>query len=124
MPDDKFFALGDLLSNVLVGLVAAWLCQMCFGAGWGMWTAMFLGMALGMLTSLFLFTPLSHYFGAMEIMVPTMQTGMWVGMVVSMRASMVPLLAVDALIYGVFIAVLVTLIMWLLNTQMQGMSHE
>ena len=77
-----FYLLGDAISCVLVAVVAALVCAFVFPASWPMpllmIVSMFLGMVIAFLMSIF--TGLIYFFGAMEIMVPTMLTGMFAGM--------------------------------------------
>ncbi len=91
MPDRLYFLLGDLLSNIVVGALAALVSALLVNPTWNMFVAMLLCMILGMLIAVvsgtFVFM---RYFGAMEVMVPIMLGGMIAGMVVGMRAAMLP----------------------------------
>ena len=89
MNDRLYFLLGDLFSNMLVGAIVASLCAWMVSTEWNMLVAMLVGMPLGMLLALVLgLVLLFRYFGANEVMVPTMLTGMFTGMLVCMIAAM------------------------------------
>lgn len=121
MPTNRYFALGDLLSNALCGLAAALLSLWCIDSGWMMFPAMVLGMLLGMIATMVLdFALLMRAFGAMEIMIPTMLSGMLAGMWVGMRAAMAPLTTLDASAYGVLSGIAVVALCWAANSALEG----
>lgn len=91
MSDRLYFLFGDVLSNVLVGTLAALVCVPVVSPEWNMFVAMVVCMPLGMLTAVVLGTFLIRWFGAMEVMVPTMLGGMTAGMVVGMACAMTPI---------------------------------
>jgi len=95
-----YFLFGDLLANVVAGVLVALLCCVVFGPSWNMFVAMFVGMGIGMFVSVFVALPMGAFFGAMEVMVPVMTTGMVAGMVVSMGAAMEPVTAGRAVWLG------------------------
>ena len=115
METRPYFVFGDLVSNVLAGIVTALSLSLMFGPGWNMWVAMIIGMVLGMLITLpiaFLFGAL---FGAMEIMLPVMTTGMVAGMVVSMSGAMADVGMMAAIEYGALSGLGVMVVTYLLN---------
>lgn len=77
-----YFLLGDLLACVLVAVVAACACAAIFSDAWPMVLLMPVSMVVGMFIGLLVavLAGLIYFFGAMEIMVPTMFTGMVAGM--------------------------------------------
>lgn len=90
MPDRLYFLLGDIISNLSVGAAAGIVSVLFVSTEWNMIIGMLVGMACGMLVALVL-GPLvfMRYFGAMEVMVPTMLGGMLSGMIIGMGAAMV-----------------------------------
>ena len=84
-----FFIFGDVLCNVVTGVVVAWATAALVGPGWNMFVAMWVAMALGMALAMGLsFAGFVWFFGAMEVMLPVMFTGMAAGMVVGMGIPM------------------------------------
>ena len=98
-----YFVLGDLLAVSASGALAGALCAALFGTGWNMGLAMVAGMALGMLVALPCSFGLMPFFGAMEVMVPTMLGGMLSGMWIAMAAAMTPMGAGEGLRFGLLI---------------------
>lgn len=83
-----YFVMGDLVANAATGALVGCAAAALVGPHWHSLLAMGLGMLGGMLLSLiasFAFVP---FFGAHEVMVPVMTTGMAAGMVVAMQAAM------------------------------------
>ena len=115
-----YFVLGDLAANVVTGAVVGWLCWLIVDHGWNMWLTMFVMMGFGMLVALIAFFPFSYFFGAMEVMVPTMLTGMVSGMVVSMRAAMHHTDAGTALFLGAVCGLACIVAVWVLNNNVRG----
>ena len=104
MNDRFYFLLGDILSNMLVGAAAAAVCALLIDPDWNMLLAMLLGMPLGMLLALLLgLFLLYRYFGANEVMVPTMLSGMAAGMLTAMTAAMQPLSVSSAALCGALV---------------------
>lgn len=119
-----FFIFGDLFSNIAVGASAAALISVLVTPEWSMFTAMFVSMALGMWIAMLLgFSILLRYFGAMEIMLPTMISGMVAGMVAGMLAAMKTLGVVDALLIGVAIGTGSCILCWLGNSLLSGRTR-
>ena len=91
MENRPYFVVGDLISNLAAGAIVGGVCALLLPAGWNMVAAMVVGMAIGNVISLpvaFLFT---GPFGAMEIQLPVMLTGMVAGMATAMQSSMMPM---------------------------------
>lgn len=103
MNDRLYFLVGDVVSNVLVGALAALACVVVVSPGWSMLVAMLVCMPLGMLTAIVLGAFLIRWFGAMEVMVPTMLGGMAAGMLVGMAGAMMPVDVGEALRAGAVI---------------------
>ena len=123
MDSRLYFVLGDLGSNVFIGLVVGWLSAMLVGVGWNMYLAMVVTMVLGMVVGTILWLPLGILFGAMELMVPTMFTGMASGMVVGMWAAMEPLGANEAAIIGGVCGLASIVLVWIVNNSLRGVRH-
>lgn len=121
MPDDRFFIVGDLFSNILCAAIAALIAYGIIDSDWAMLPAMLVGMLTGMGATLILAVLiLMRSFGAMEIMLPTMLAGMVSGMWVAMRAAMQPLTLLDALAYGILIGIATLALCWTANAQLKG----
>ena len=121
MPELKYFIVGDLLANVVTGIVTALFCHWMIGTQWSMFVAMLVampvGMILGMLLALLVFV---RFYGAMEVMVPTMVTGMVAGMLVGMRAAMAELMLADAILYGALCGLATIGLCWAANGYLRG----
>jgi hypothetical protein len=120
MDSRLYFVLGDLFSNILVGVVAGWLAALVVGEGWNMLLAMVLAMVLGMIVGTILWLPLGALFGAMEVMLPTMFGGMLSGMVVGMWAAMAPVGGLVAALTGGGCGLLAIVIVWVMNYSLRG----
>jgi hypothetical protein len=120
MDSRLYFVLGDLASNILVGLVVGWLCCLIVDVGWHMFLTMVLAMFIGMVTGTVLWFPLGRFFGAMEVMLPTMFSGMLSGMVVGMWATMMPLGDFEAAAIGGVCGLISIVIIWILNNSVHG----
>ena len=84
-----YFIIGDILSVATTGAAVSLACLALTPSDWNMFIAMLAGMAIGMITALVISGALFvRYFGAMEVMVPSMLTGMFTGMFISMAATM------------------------------------
>ena len=125
MPNRIYFLLGDLLSNLTVGAIAAALSVLFIDAQWNMFTGMVLGMACGMVVAILLGPLLfMRYFGAMEVMVPTMLGGMLSGMVVGMGAAMMDYTLIDAVKHGAAIGFVVLVFCAYANYLIRGAAKE
>ena len=123
MDSRLYFVLGDLGSNVFIGLVVGWLSALMVGVGWNMYLAMLLTMVVGMVVGTILWFPLGILFGAMELMVPAMLTGMVSGMVVGMWAAMTPLGAYEAATIGGVCGLACIVLIWIINNSLRGVRH-
>jgi hypothetical protein len=119
-----FYALGDFLGSLLVGVVAAMVAWAIVGPGWNMWVGMFSMMAVGMVVGLVLFFPLGIKLGAMEAMIPAMYTGMWSGMMVGMIGSMMPLPWHHAAQLGAACGVGEIVFIWIANSLLRGVRKK
>ncbi len=122
MNDKQWFLFGDILSNLFIGVVSAWLCALWFEAGENMVIAMLLGMLVPMLVSMPFALIFGRYFGALEIMLPMMLTAMLAGMFVAMRATMGDMLAFDINMYGVLSALVVLLWVKFLDFRLMALA--
>ncbi len=87
MQDRLYFLLGDIASNALVGAVCGYAGVAWMPHALGFWGGMLVSMVLSMLfTMVASLTVLLHYFGAMEVMIPTMLGGMAANMLVCVLA--------------------------------------
>ena len=119
-----YFAVGDFLASLLVGIVAALVAWALVSPGWNMWAAMALMMPLGMIIGLVLFFPLGALLGAQEAMIPAMYTGMWAGMVVAMMAAMMPLSLGHAIEMGAACGIAEIIFIWIVNSILRGKVRE
>ena len=88
METRPYFVVGDIISNLAAGALVGGVCALVLPPGWNMVAAMVVGMAIGTVISLpvaFLFT---GPFGAMEIQLPVMLTGMVAGMATATQSSL------------------------------------
>jgi hypothetical protein len=118
MTEKQWFLVGDFISNIFIGLFAAWLCAVWFDIGDNMFLAMLLGMFVPMLLSMPVALVFGRYFGAIEVMLPMMLTAMIAGMIVSMRATMGEVMAFDIVVYGLLSALLVLMWVGMLNVRL------
>ncbi len=120
MDNRLYFVLGDILSNIVIAALIGALAVVIVDTGWNMWLAMILMMVIGMALALpgaFLFV---YWFGAMEIMVPVMQAGMWSGMVVGMWQAMSPLSVQQGVLIGAVTGLVVLNVIWVANVALRG----
>ena len=117
-----YFIFGDLVSNMVAGILIALCAILLVGTGWNMFVAMIVMMALGMLLCLPLSLALGILFGAMEIMVPVMLTGMFSGMIGGMWLAMAEVPALRLVWLGAITGLLITCIIWLVNARLRGIS--
>ena len=117
-----YFILGDLISNIGIGILSAVSAVLLINTGWNMLIAMVVMMVLAMILGLFLSLALSIWFGAMEIMVPGMLTGMFSGMLSGMWLAMTEVPIVHLVWTGAITGIAVTCIIWLANTCLRGIS--
>lgn len=120
MDNRVYFVLGDLLANIVIGALVGVVSVLLVTTGWNMWLAMVLMMSIGMLLGLIGAFGFAHFFGAMEVMVPVMQTGMWSGMVVGMWQAMAPLSYIQGALLGAVTGLVVLNVIWIANTALRG----
>jgi hypothetical protein len=123
MDNRLYFVLGDLLATTVVAALIGVLAVMIVGTGWNMWLAMILMMALGMMLALPGALVFGHWFGAMEVMVPVMQAGMWSGMVVGMWQAMSPLEVQHGALIGALSGLVVLNLTWVANVALRGVNY-
>lgn len=83
-----WFAIGDYLAGMLVGVVTALAVRATVWTGMDMVIAMLLGMALGMIIHLVVGFLLGPFLGMFQTMAPAALIGMYGGMAFAMRDSM------------------------------------
>ena len=127
-----YFVAGDILSNIVVGIVSVGVTTLLIGGSMGMWPGMLAGMVIGMVLAMGLsMGVLAPRLGIMEIMMPympvimhgimiSMMPCMMTGMYGGMWGGMVPLGVVDTLQWGAATGVTVLTIMYLLNAAISG----
>ncbi len=124
MDNRLYFVLGDILANIVIAALIGALAVVIVDTGWNMWLAMVLMMVIGMALALpgaFLF---GYWFGAMEIMVPVMQAGMWSGMVVGMWQAMSPLSVQQGMLIGAVTGLVVLNVIWVANVALRGVFES
>lgn len=112
-----YFVTGDILSNVVVGIVSVGVTTLLIGGSMGMWPGMLAGMVVGMVLAMGLsMGVLAPRLGIMEIMMPCMMTGMFGGM----WGSMYDLTMAETLRWGAYTGLTVLAIMYGLNSAISG----
>ena len=119
-----YFAVGDFLASLLVGIAAGLAAWAIVSPDWNMWAAMALMMPLGMIIGLVLFFPIGALLGAHEAMIPAMYTGMWAGMVVGMIGAMMPLPLRHAIELGAACGIAEIIFIWIVNSVLRGKVRE
>jgi len=118
METRAYFLFGDIISNLSVGALTALTCGFLFSS-WPMWIGMIVAMVLGMIiataATVTIFLP---RFGAMEVMLPVMTTGMFAGMAVVMWPTQSGLLG-DVQI-GLSVGCAVFVLTWIINSIVVG----
>lgn len=124
MDNRTYFAVGDLVANMVAGTLIGIACWLLVSTGWNMFLAMVIAMIVGMILSL----PISLFFvapyGAMEVMLPVMLTGMVSGMVVGMWEAMKPLTFLEASLLGLVSGVGTIIVIWIVNARMKGIKRS
>jgi hypothetical protein len=115
-----YFLAGDALSNGIMGMASAWLATLIVDPSWHMLTAMLAGMASGMGLSLILMPLFVSLFGAMEVMLPVMLTAMLAGMAFGMAGATYVLNALEILLGGGLIGILVLLLTYAADAAMNS----
>jgi hypothetical protein len=114
------FIAGDFLSNLALGALSGALAAAVFHPGWGMWSAMCVSMAAGMVLAFLWANVVGIWLGAHEVHMPAMQTGMWAGMYVQMFAVMQPLTIAYGAQLGAFVGFVCLLFCYMMNAFLQG----
>lgn len=119
------YVVGDLLGNILVGAVAGIATAYVCSPEWAMWSAMLMGMLVGMLAgSALAFVALVPLLGAIEVLVPTMFSGMMAGMLVAMADSAGNLTVSAAAGWGALVGLAVIAVIMRLNARLAGFRPE
>jgi hypothetical protein len=119
-----FYAVGDFLANLAIGVIAGLIAWSIVSPSWNMWAAMAAMMALGMVVGLILFFPVGIKLGAMEAMIPAMYSGMWAGMVVGMMSAMMDIGWVHAAQMGAACGIGEIVFIWIANTILRGVTRQ
>jgi len=115
-----YFIAGDVLSNAVMGMAAAWLVTLLVDTSWPMPAGMAVGMASGMGLGLLLMPVFVGLFGAMEVMLPVMLTAMFSGMVFGMAGAMQTAAPQMLLLGGGSIGILVLLLTYAVDAALRG----
>ncbi len=108
------------MSNGIMGMASAWLATSLVDPTWHMFIAMLAGMAAGMCLSLILMPLFVGLFGAMEVMLPVMLTAMLAGMTFGMAGAMQVQTALEVLLGGGLIGILVLLLTYAADARLHG----
>ena len=112
-----YFIAGDLLSNIIVGIVATAVTTLLIGGNLPMLPGMLAGMVVGMVLAMGLsMGVLAPRLGIMEIMMPCMMTGMFGGMFGGMWSFSI----IQTLQWGTATGVIVMSVIYLLNAALSG----
>ncbi len=120
-----YFLLGDLLACVLVAVVAACACAAIFSDAWPMVLLMPVSMVVGMFIGLLVavLAGLIYFFGAMEIMVPTMFTGMVAGMWGAMVGAGPEFSYASLAMQGAILGLVVNVAIRIYSMSLSGIKH-
>ena len=104
METRPYFLFGDCFSNALIGAISGYAGVAWMPHALGFWPGMLISMAAAMLLAMLLaLTLLLRWFGAHEVMVPTMIGGMSANMSVCVLAHRYGLGALDGAMLGALI---------------------
>ena len=117
-----YFIVGDLISNISVGILLALSATLLVSTTWNMFVAMAVMMPLAMVLGLFLSLALGIFFGAMEIMVPVMLSSMLSGMFSGMWLAMADISVMQLVWLGALTGFAVTCLIWFINSQVRGIQ--
>tara|TARA_B110000444_G_scaffold261157_1_gene311505 strand:+ start:4122 stop:4499 length:378 start_codon:yes stop_codon:yes gene_type:complete len=121
METRAYFLFGDLFGNLIVGVSSSIICgYLC--SDWpfmiiGMIVAMFLGMIISTILTI---TILLKWFGAMEVMLPAMSTGMFSAMAIVMWPPGGTYTIISAIELGLFVGAIIFIITWIINAVIVG----
>lgn len=118
-----YFLFGDVVSNSVISVLAGIAAASLVGVGWPMPLGMLVGMALGMLVSFLGPLVFCPWFGAHEVMLPTMLTGMLSGMVFGMWAAMQSSSPGTVVSIGALLGLGVAILVWIGSARLQGEQH-
>ena len=111
-----YFIFGDILSNAAIGGLTGLGAAGLVSTGWNMLIGMGIGMLVGMGMSFLALLIFCPFFGAMEVMLPTMLAGMLLGM----AAAMQTLSQSQAAGIGAMICIGAMLAVFMFNAKLQG----
>jgi len=112
-----YFIAGDLISNIVVGIVSVAVTTLLIGGNMPMLPGMLAGMVVGMTIAMGLsMGVLAPRLGIMEVMMPCMVTGMLGGMYGGMFSFGI----VDTLKWGAATGITVLTVIYLLNSALTG----
>jgi hypothetical protein len=120
METRPYFVFGDILSSALAGFVVGAVAALATQPGWPMAAVMPLGMLFGMVLAAPVQIVCSMFFGAFEVMIPMMLTGMAAGMIVPMKAAATPLTPMDGALWGAGIGMTVLGLTYAANAFLAG----
>jgi hypothetical protein len=121
METRPYFLFGDCFSNALVGAISGWAGVVWMPHMLGFWLGMLVSMVGAMLITMLLsFTLLLRWFGAHEVMVPTMIGGMTANMSVCLLHHLYGLSAMQGLWIGAMIGLGVLGFTYLMNARLSG----
>jgi hypothetical protein len=119
METRPYFVLGDCFSNALVGAFSGWAGIVWMPHAFGFWLGMLVSMAGAMAVTMVLaLTLLLRWFGAHEVMVPTMIGGMTANMTVCAIAHHHAMSALDGAWMGALIGIVVLSLTYIANARL------
>lgn len=111
-----YFVIGDVLANAGAGAIVAVVCSALLGEAFPLAVAMPVGMIAGGIVAMPVGMLAASLFGAFEVILPVMTTGMLVGMVASMSGAAWVVMAVRGAVVGIGVLVAT----YLLNARLRG----
>ena len=119
METRPYFVFGDIFSNALVGAISGWAGVAWMPHALGFWLGMAVSMVGAMLVTMLLsLTLLLRWFGAHEVMVPTMVGGMTANMSVCVMAHFAGFSALTGAWIGALIGVAVLGLVYAANARL------
>lgn len=114
-----YFVLGDVFCNALIGAFSGWAGIAWMPHALGFWLGMLVSMLGAMLVTMALaLTLMLRWFGAHEVMIPTMIGGMTANMTVCFIAHHATLDLLDASLLGALIGVVVLFFTYVANARL------
>jgi len=120
METRPYFLFGDILSNAVAGFVVGGVAALVTQPGWPAAAVMPIGMFLGMILATPIQIVCGIFFGAFEVMIPMMFTGMAAGMIIPMQAAGAPLTPIDGALRGIGIGMAVLAFTYIANAFLSG----